>query len=156
MVLLFCNWRHSEPSQDPLDYQSVYLCTMKKKNNRHFALKFALSHQYFPSPSCWDCKMNSCTEHLFFSFPSDFFIYQLDFSVFSIAFHFAFHSISEFLFSVLFWILWMLVTVNKATFSLWKKLITLSKFLIMGWAVWKIGFTSWKTFITSTYSLMRA
>ena len=30
VVLLFYDWRHSEPSQDPLDCQNVYLWTMKR------------------------------------------------------------------------------------------------------------------------------
>ena len=75
---------------------------------------------------------NSCIKRFFFSFPLDFFTYRLDFSVclslqFSAVFHFGFHPVLEFLFLVLFWVQWMLVTVNKAEFSLQKTLITFNK-----------------------------
>ena len=52
--------------------------------------------------------------------------------------HFTFHLVLEFLFFALFWILRMLVTMNKAKFSPQKSLIT----LVMN------VFTSWKTLIT--------
>ena len=39
---------------------------------------------------------------------------------FSAAFYFVFHSVSEFLFFVLFWMQWKLVTANKAKFPLQK------------------------------------
>ena len=77
----------------------------------------------------------SSIEHLFFSFPSDFFIINpicLCFDLFescshSLESYVAFHFVSEFLFFVLFCIMWMLTTVNKAKFSLRKILITLVK-----------------------------
>ena len=72
----------------------------------------------------------SSTEHFSFSFPSYFFIYQLDSSVFwpvwvlcSLESSVTFHLFSQFLCFVPFR-LWMLVTVNKDTFSLCKTVIT--------------------------------
>ena len=52
----------------------------------------------------------------------------------------AFHLASKFLFFVLFWMLSMLVTVNKAKFSLQKTVIAFSKF-----PLYKTEFKSWKT-----------
>ena len=65
---------------------------------------------------------------------------------FSVAFHLRLHLVSEFLFFVLFRMLWMMVTMNKVKFSLQKTMITFSKFPATGCVVYKIEFTSWKTF----------
>ena len=72
----------------------------------------------------------SFIERLFFSFPSNFLICQLDFFFFwpvwalhSIKSSFTFHFV-VLKFFLLFPILWMLVTVNKAEFSLRKTFIT--------------------------------
>ena len=96
----------------------------------------------------------SSIKHLFFSFSSDFFLYQLDFCLLiysSLELSVAFHLASEFLFFVLFQMLWMLVTVNKAKFLLRKILLTFSKIYALEWilvTVYKNEFTSWKTLIT--------
>ena len=71
---------------------------------------------------------NSCIKHLFFYFPSDFFTLSTWFLCcltrlsleFPVAFHLVFHFVSDYLFFVLSWMYWILVTVNKAMFSLWK------------------------------------
>ena len=65
---------------------------------------------------------------------------------FSVAFHLRLHLVSEFLFFVLFRMLWMMVSMNKVKFSLQKTMITFSKFPATGCVVYKIEFTSWKTF----------
>ena len=65
---------------------------------------------------------------------------------FSVAFHLRLHLVSEFLFFVLFRMLWLMVTMNKVKFSLQKTMITFSKFPATGCVVYKIEFTSWKTF----------
>ena len=100
------------------------------------------------------CKSIYSIEHLLFSFPSDLFIYQLDFSFFWPVWHLslaqrltsAFHLVSEFLYFVLFRMLWMLVTVDKTKFSLWK-------IPAFGWISHKIECTSWKGLGTFTCSL---
>ena len=86
---------------------------------------------------------NSCIEHMFFSirllstrFLSLLTCLSLEFYG---AFHFGFHPVwisSNFF--VLFRMQWMLVTVNKARFSLRKTLETFSKISAMGCAVFKI------------------
>ena len=91
---------------------------------------------------------NSCIKHLFFSFPSDvftlspWFICLLSCSSLklSVASHFVFHLVSDFLFFVLFWMQWIQVTVNKAIFLLRK---TFSKIPVSGTLC--IQSTSWKT-----------
>ena len=63
----------------------------------------------------------SWSEHLLFSFSSDFFTSQLDFSVLTIESSASIHWLTDLtnlflsfsLFLVLFWIIWMLVTVHK-------------------------------------------
>ena len=63
------------------------------------------------------------------------------------AFHFGFHPVwisSNFF--VLFRMQWMLVTVNKARFSLRKTLVTFSEISAMRCAVYKIEFAPWKTY----------
>ena len=95
------------------------------------------------------------TPFLFFSFKL--FIYQHHFSVFwpvwplqSLESSLAFHLVSEFLFFVLFRMLWMLVTVDKAKFSLRKTLITFNEVLAltqMLFIVYKSECRSLKTLI---------
>ena len=67
---------------------------------------------------------------------------------------------SEVSFFVLFRILWMLATVNKIKFSLRKTLITLvqsqSCLGVNLVTVYKAKFTSWKTLIAFTFSLLFA
>ena len=104
-------------------------------------------------------KSSSCIEHLSFCFPSDLFIFQLDFSVF-----WPIWALNFLLLSILgsimflsfcfytFWMLWKLVTVNKAKVSLRKTLITFSEILSMSCNMYKIEFTSWKIFTTFTSS----
>ena len=97
---------------------------------------------------------NSCIKHFFFSFPSDFFIYQLDFFVFDllepwILRYFAFWvpiCFGSFCF-LYFRIQWMLLTMNKVKFSLLENWNA-----AMGYAVYKIEFTSWKTSCLVVYS----
>ena len=63
--------------------------------------------------------------------------------------------VSEFLFFVLFLILWMLVTVNKVTFSLRKTFITFSNILAKECGVYKTEFALLETFyLTFTFSLV--
>ena len=83
-----------------------------------------------------EIKSISFIEHLFFSFPLHYFIYQLNFSVFWLAWvscshesSLTFYLVLEFLVFVLFRMLWMLFNVNKAKFSLRKTMITFSKIL---------------------------
>ena len=71
---------------------------------------------------------NSCIKHFFFYFPSNFFTLSTWFLScltrlsleFPVAFHSVFHLVSDYLFFILSWMQWMLVTVNKSMFSLWK------------------------------------
>ena len=105
------------------------------------------------------CQSISCTEHLSFSvrvlYSATRFLSLL--TCFSLEFSVAFHLVSEFLFFVLFWMLWMLVTVNNALFSLWKTLITFSKIPTLGWMLvilCKMEFASRKILITFTCSLI--
>ena len=105
------------------------------------------------------CQSISCTEHLSFSirvlYSATRFLSLL--TCFSLEFSVAFHLVSEFLFFVLFWVLWMLVTLNNALFSLWKTLITFSKIPTLGWMLvilCKMKFASRKIFITFTCSLI--
>ena len=107
------------------------------------------------------CQSISCTEHLSFSvrvlYSATRFLSLL--TCFSLEFSVAFHLVSEFLFFVLFWMLWMLVTVNNALFSLWKTLITFSKIPTLGWMLvilCKMKFASRKILITFTCSLIYA
>ena len=105
------------------------------------------------------CQSISCTEHLSFSvrvlYSATRFLSLL--TCFSLEFSVAFHLVSEFLFFVLFWVLWMLVTLNNALFSLWKTLITFSKIPTLGWMLvilCKMKFASRKILITFTCSLI--
>ena len=105
------------------------------------------------------CQSISCTEHLSFSirvlYSATRFLSLL--TCFSLEFSVAFHLVSEFLFFVLFWMLWMLVTVNNALVSLWKTLITFSKIPTLGWMLvilCKMKFASRKILITFTCSLI--
>ena len=103
---------------------------------------------------------NSCIEQLLFSFHSYFFIYQLNFCVFQPVWDCLLLSIlgprlfRDFSFFILFRMLWMIITMSKAKFSLLKTLITFSKCLATGWAIYKIKCTSWKAFLTLTYFLV--